>query len=385
MYNILTLNKISQAGLSKFDKIKYNCTDECDNPDGIIVRSAKMNNMSLPSSLLAVARAGAGYNNIPVDKCTDNGVCVFNTPSANANAVKELVICSLFLSSRKIIKGSNWCSSLENIDEIEKNKNNFSGPEISGKTLGVIGLGAIGIKVCNAAVALGMNVIGYDPYLSDKAAVMLDKTIMIISKLDEVFSVSDYISLHAPVTELTVNLIDEKTISMTKNGVRILNFARGELVDEDAVISAVSDGKCACYITDFPTKKMLKVDGIIPIPHLGASTPESEENCAVMAVNQIVEYIEKGNVINSVNFPCVSKAIENDGQRIIIITNGDISELIFFTFVKFGIDTDNSTASIKKNIGYIIIDTDKNVDYSVISAIKSVENVISVRVIDIKK
>lgn len=389
MYNILTLNKISQSGLSKLDNMKYNYTDKCENPDGIIVRSASMHNMNFPKSLLAVARAGAGYNNIPVDKCTENGVCVFNTPGANANAVKELVICSLFLSSRKIINGCNWCKTLNGVNEIGKEiesaKNNFSGPEIHGKTLGVIGLGAIGIKVCNSAVALGMNVIGYDPYLSDKAASMLDKTIVITSKLHEIFSESDYISLHAPLTELTKNLINDKTINSAKDGVRVLNFARGELVDENAIISAIVKGKCSAYITDFPTEKMIGIDGIVTIPHLGASTPESEENCAVMAVNQIVEYIEKGNVINSVNFPCVSKAIEKDGQRIIIITKGDISEIIFSSFVKFGVNADNSTASIKKNVGYIIIDTDKNVDLNIVDTIKSFENVISVRVIDVKK
>lgn len=384
MYNILTLNKISKTGLSNFDSAKYACADDFSAPDAVIVRSASMHDMEIPESVLAIARAGAGYNNIPVDACTEKGICVFNTPGANANAVKELVICGLLLASRRIAPAIDWCKTLKGEDEIskkiEKGKSNFAGPEIMGKTLGVIGLGAIGIKVCNAAVALGMKVIGYDPYLSDKAASMLDKSIIITSKVEEIFTSSDYISVHAPLTDSTKNIVNKDTLAMAKDGVRVLNFARGGLVDDAAIVEAIESGKCAAYATDFPTDAQLGLDGVIALPHLGASTPESEENCAVMAVNQIAEYLEKGNVVNSVNLPCVSKELAQGNKRLTVITKGDVSEAVFATLAKAGISADDSTASVRKDTGYVIVDA-ADITADAVAAVKAVDGVVSVRVI----
>ena len=385
MYNILTLNKISAAGLGKFDAEKYFCTDDCASPDAVIVRSASMHDTEIPSSVLSIARAGAGYNNIPVDKCTGKGICVFNTPGANANAVKELVLCALFLSSRKIIAGSKWCETLKGSGDevskkVEKGKSSFAGPEIKGKTLGVIGLGAIGVLVANGAKALGMDVIGYDPFLSDKAASMLDKTIRVTSVTDRIFEESDYITLHEPLNDSTRNTICAETLAKCKDGVRILNFARGELVNNSDILSALESGKCSAYATDFPTDDQLCTDGVIALPHLGASTPESEENCAVMAVDQTAEYIENGNVINSVNLPCVSKDRVAGKSRITVITDSDISARIFESLDSRGIDRTDSSVYIRKNIGYIIIDTDSDVSAAV-AELMSVDGVIRVRVI----
>lgn len=384
MFNILTLNKISKTGLSNFDDTKYVCADDFAAPDAVIVRSASMHDMEIPGSVLAIARAGAGYNNIPVDACTEKGICVFNTPGANANAVKELVICGLLLASRRIAPAIDWCKTLKGEDEIskkiEKGKSNFAGPEIMGKTLGVIGLGAIGIKVCNAAVALGMKVIGYDPYLSDKAAAMLDKSIVITSKVEEIFTESDYISVHAPLTDSTKNIVNKDTLAIAKDGIRVLNFARGGLVDDAAIVEAIECGKCAAYATDFPTDAQLGLDGVIALPHLGASTPESEENCAVMAVNQIAEYLEKGNVVNSVNLPCVSKDLAEGCKRLTVITKGDVSEAVFAVLAKAGISADDATASIRKDAGYIIVDA-ADITADALAAVKAVDGVLAARVI----
>lgn len=376
MFNILTLNKISASGLSNFDAAKYVCGDDFASPDAVIVRSASMHEMEIPSSVLAIARAGAGYNNIPVDACTEKGICVFNTPGANANAVKELVICGLLLASRRVVPSIDWCRTLKGEDEIskkiEKGKSNFAGPEIMGKTLGVIGLGAIGIKVCNSAVALGMNVIGYDPYLSDKAAAMLDNSVVVTAKLDDIFVGSDYISVHAPLTDSTKNIVGKETLAMAKDGVRVLNFARGGLVDNEAIVEAIKNGKCAAYATDFPTDEQLCLDGVIALPHLGASTPESEENCAVMAVNQIAEYLEKGNVVNSVNLPCISKDMTG-GKRIAVITKGDVSAAVLAAA-----GSDDAVSAVRKDIGYVIVDGAKD---DAVEAVKAVDGVIAVRAI----
>ncbi len=376
MYNILTLNKISASGLSNFDSAKYVCGDDFASPDAVIVRSASMHEMEIPASVLAIARAGAGYNNIPVDACTEKGICVFNTPGANANAVKELVICGLLLASRRVVPSIDWCRTLKGEDEIskkiEKGKSNFAGPEIMGKTLGVIGLGAIGIKVCNAAVALGMSVVGYDPYLSDKAASMLDKSVVVTANLDDIFVNSDYISVHAPLTDSTKNIVGKETLAMAKDGVRVLNFARGGLVDNEAIVEAIKSGKCAAYATDFPTDEQLCLDGVIALPHLGASTPESEENCAVMAVNQIAEYLEKGNVVNSVNLPCISKDMTG-GKRIAVITKGDVSAAVLAAA-----GSDDAVSAVRKDVGYVIVDGAKD---DAVEAVKAVDGVVAVRAI----
>ena len=384
MFNILTLNKISKTGLSNFNADLYACADEFAAPDAVIVRSASMHDMEIPASVLAIARAGAGYNNIPVDACTEKGICVFNTPGANANAVKELVICGLLLASRRVAPAIDWCKTLKGQDEIskkiEKGKSNFAGPEIMGKTLGVIGLGAIGVKVCNAAVALGMKVVGYDPYLSDMAASMLDSSVVITSKVEQIFTDSDYISVHAPLTDSTKNIVNKDTLAMAKDGIRVLNFARGGLVDDDAIVEAIESGKCAAYATDFPTDAQLCLDGVIALPHLGASTPESEENCAVMAVNQISEYLEKGNVVNSVNLPCISKDLADGKKRLTAITNGDVSENIYAALAAAGVATDDSTAAIRKETGYVIVDA-VNLSDDALAAVKAVDGVLSARVI----
>ena len=380
MYNILTLNKISASGLSNFDADKFACADNFESPDAIIVRSAAMHDMEFSSNLLAVARAGAGVNNIPIDRCTDSGICVFNTPGANANAVKELVICSLFLASRKIVAGSKWCDTLKGNGDgvsklVEKGKGNFVGPEIFGKTLGVAGL-----KVANAAKAIGMNVIGYDPFISDTAKASLCEEITVTANLDDIFASADYITLHAPLNDSTRGMINKASMEKCKDGIRVLNFSRGELVDNKDIIEALENGKCAAYVTDFPTDDQLGVDGVIAIPHLGASTPEAEENCAVMAVCQLSDYLLCGNVKNSVNFPAVS--LEASGRiRITAVSEGDKAEAVEAVLKAQGIDVTAKASGVKKNTGYTILDTDADITDTVIEELKSVEGVKAIRII----
>ncbi len=385
MFNILTLNKISASGLANFDKELFTCADDFQSPDAIIVRSASMHEAEFSSNLLGVARAGAGVNNIPIDRCTENGICVFNTPGANANAVKELVICSLFLSSRKIVAGSKWCDTLKGNGDgvsklVEKGKGNFVGPEILGKTLGVAGLGAIGIKVANAAKALGMKVIGYDPFISDAAKAQLDGEISITADLDEIFAASDYITLHAPLNDSTRGMINKAAFEKCKDGVRILNFSRGELVDNTDIIDALANGKCAAYVTDFPTDDQLLTDGVIAIPHLGASTPEAEENCAVMAVCQLSDYLLYGNVKNSVNFPAVS--LEKSAKvRITAVTVGDKAEEIEKVLSAQGITVTAKASGIRKDVGYAIFDTNNEINDDCIEELKSIDAVKAIRII----
>lgn len=385
MYNILTLNKISASGLSNFDANKFACADSFEAPDAIIVRSAAMHETEFKSNLLAVARAGAGVNNIPIDRCTENGICVFNTPGANANAVKELVICSLFLASRKIVAGVKWCDTLKGNGDgvsklVEKGKSTFAGPEILGKTLGVAGLGAIGIKVANAAKALGMKVIGYDPFISDAAVAALDTDITVTANLDDIFNAADYITLHAPLNDSTRGMINKDSLEKCKDGIRVLNFSRGELVDNADIIEALANGKCAAYVTDFPTDDQLLTDGVIAIPHLGASTPEAEENCAVMAVCQLSDYLLYGNVKNSVNFPAVS--LEKKAKvRITAVTNGEISENIERVLSAQGVAVTEKAAAVKKNVGYAIFDTENDITDDCIEELKSIDGVIALRII----
>ena len=309
MYNILKLNKIAAVGTDRLGE-NYNCVDECENPDAILVRSANMHEMELPESLLAIARAGAGVNNIPLDKCADKGIVVFNTPGANANAVMGLVIAGMLLGSRKISEGIAWNKTLKDdencLKTVEKGKNQFVGPEIKGKTLGVVGLGAIGVLVANAARALHMHVVGYDPYLSVEAALHLSRHVTTVSNLDELYAQADYITLHLPLNDGTRGMINAEAIAKMKDGVRLLNFARDGLVDSKAIIAGLQSGKIASYVTDFATQDLIGVDGVVAIPHLGASTPESEDNCAIMAADEIKQYLELGNIRNSVNFPNVS-------------------------------------------------------------------------------
>ena len=325
MYKIKTYNKISKSGLSNFDD-KYTVGDEVENADGAIVRSASLHDIEFPASLQAIARAGAGTNNIPIDRCSEQGIVVFNTPGANANAVKELVLAGLFISSRRVVSGIEWAKTLKGNGAevgkmVEKGKSAFAGPEIKGKKLGVIGLGAIGVMVANSANALGMQVYGYDPYLSVKSAWNLTHNAVYIGDINEIFAECDYITVHVPLTDTTKNLINADSIAKMKNGVRILNFSRAALVDSAAIKAALESGKVASYVTDFPTDEVLGVDGIIAIPHLGASTPESEENCATMAAKELVDYIENGNIVNSVNLPEVTMPRSGDHRVCVIHKN----------------------------------------------------------------
>lgn len=385
MYSILTLNKISQKGLSKLDSDKFVCSDNTENPDAVIVRSASMHETEFPSNLLAIARAGAGINNIPVDKCTESGICVFNTPGANANAVKELVICGLFLASRKISSGIQWCQTLKDngnevSKKVEKGKSAFAGPEILGKKLGIIGLGAIGILVANSARALGMDVLGYDPFISDAAKTRLSDGIEVTSELDRIFVESDYITVHAPLNDSTRGVINSANLEKAKDGVRILNFARGELVAEKDIIDALNSGKVAAYVTDFPTASQLGVDGVTAIPHLGASTPEAEENCAIMAAQQLGDYLLNGNVKNSVNFPAVS-AERKAKVRLTVVSHGDVSENVERALSDAGIIVVNKACGERKGIGYAVFDTDSEVTDETIEAIKSADGVASIRIL----
>ena len=384
MYSILTLNKISPKGLFQLPAEKFTCSDSAANPDAVIVRSASMHDTEFASNLLAIARAGAGVNNIPVDRCTENGICVFNTPGANANAVKELVICGLFLASRKIAAGAQWCLTLKDSEEVskkvEKGKSAFAGPEILGKTLGIIGLGAIGILVANAAKALGMNVIGYDPFISDAAKARLTDGITVTADLDKIFVESDYITVHAPLTDSTRGVINASSLSKAKDGVRILNFARGELVAENDIIEALQSGKAAAYVTDFPTAAQIGVDGVTALPHLGASTPEAEENCAIMAAEQLADYLINGNVKNSVNFPSVLS--ERCGKiRLTAVSCTDAAGNIEKALSNSGVDVKNTASGEKKGVYYSIFDVDDDITDETVEALKSTDGIISIRII----
>lgn len=387
MYNILTLNKIAACGLEQLDEKKYSITDDAaaNDVDGIILRSFAMHDMELPKNLKAVARAGAGTNNIPIDRCTQNGVVVFNTPGANANAVCELVLAGLLLSSRNIVGGIKWAAGLTGDDvakQIEKGKSNFAGCEIQGKTLGVIGLGAIGILVANAARHLGMKVIGYDPYLSIDAAWRLSSHIEKAKSMDEIFANADYITIHVPLTPDTKYMINADAITKMKDGVKLLNFARGELVNNDDIKKAIVSKKVSCYVVDFPNAETVNCDGIIAIPHLGASTEESEDNCAVMAAQEISDYLENGNILNSVNLPNCSLPINGVGRVTVIHKN--VPNMIA-QFSKLFSDAEINIADIinksKKDIAYTIINTDEIITNDLVDKLNAIDEVIKVRVI----
>ena len=308
MYKIKLMNKISKVGTDLFGQ-QYQIGEDIESEDGILVRSASLHDYQFPSTLLAIARAGAGVNNIPIDQCSEQGIVVFNTPGANANAVKELVLCALFLSSRQIVEGIDWVKTLKGQEGVgklvEKGKSQFVGPEIDGKKLGIIGLGAIGVHVANAAIKLGMEVYGYDPYISVDAAWGMSKWVKNAQNMDTIFSECDYITLHAPSTPETKAMINQESIAKMKDGVRIINFARADLVDSQAVLEGIQKGKIKKYITDFATEDIIDQKDVIVMPHLGASTPESEDNCAIMAVKEMQDYLENGNITHSVNLPSV--------------------------------------------------------------------------------
>ncbi len=383
MYDILTLNKIAACGTDIFDKAAYAVSDNAADPTAIMVRSAKMHDMQFGDNLLAIARAGAGVNNIPVDRCAEEGIVVFNTPGANSNAVKELAICALLLASRKITEAAAWAASLKGTPDapktVEGGKSKFAGPEIYGKTLGIIGLGAIGGKIANAAVALGMKVMGYDPYLSVNAALHLDPAVTITTDINDIYKVSDYISIHVPYTPDTKNTIDAEQIAMMKDGVRLINLARGELINSAAVIKAIGEGKVAKYVTDFADDVVLGEENVIVLPHLGASTPESEDNCAVMAAHELIDYIEKGTIRNSVNYP--NAELAKTGDELVCIMHRNVPELIAkITGVcaSTGANIENLVNKSKKEYAYTMLDITGKVDAA---AIEAIDGVIKVRVL----
>lgn len=387
MYKILCLNKISPVGTKRLGEA-YTFSPEIENPDGILVRSAAMHDMELGGNLLAIARAGAGVNNIPVDKCLEKGIVVFNTPGANANAVKELVLCALLLTSRRIAPAMDWVKTLKGQGDqveklIEKGKSQFAGPEIQGKALGVVGLGAIGILVANAASQLGMEVYGYDPYLSVEHAWHLSSAVRRSLSLDEIYAKCDYITLHLPQTKDTKGMVNGDSIQKMKDGVRILNFARGALVDSPALLEALEKGKVAAYATDFPTDSMLGTEGIVALPHLGASTPESEDNCAVMAVDQIKDYLENGNILNSVNLPSISMAREAGTKRICIIHKNVPNTIALFasTCGEAGINIENMQSKSKGEYAYTILDVSGDLSPAAVDALRALEPIVKVRVI----
>ncbi len=382
MFDILTLNKISQIGLKELDD-KYTVTDCCECPDGIIVRSAAMHDYDFSQKTVAVARAGAGVNNIPVDECTKKGIVVFNTPGANANAVKELVIGGLMLASRRVSAAYDWCKTLkgegENVGKlVEKGKSQFAGPEILGKTLGVVGLGAIGRLVASAANALGMKIVGYDPYFNEELKGELPADTEYVDSLDAVYEKADYITLHLPCVATTKGMINAETIGKMKDGVRILNFARGELVVGADMAAAIESGKVAAYVTDFPSDEVIGLENVTALPHLGASTPESEENCAYMAAVEIREYLEKGNIKNSVNFPNVS--LDTEGERVAVIHHNVLTAVndILGAFMKNGVETTGFSSKAKGDYAYTLISADK-IPETVINTLENSDDVIRVR------
>jgi len=384
MFRVQTLNKISPLGLDLFPRDKYEVASDIPNPDAILVRSADMNGMEIPSSVLAIARAGAGYNNIPVQKCSDSGVVVFNTPGANANAVKELTLAALLLSSRNIVGGINWTMSAADkadmAELVEKEKSKFSGPEIKGKTLGVVGLGAIGVMVANDAIALGMDVIGFDPYISVDAAWNLSREVVRADTLESLLAKSDYITLHLPLGETTKGLLDAEKFRIIKKDARIINFSRNALVKDKDIIEALETGKISVYVTDFPNQDLLSCKKVIGIPHLGASTPEAEDNCAIMAVKQVIDYLETGTVRNSVNFPRCK--LEQHAANRLLVVNKNIPNMVGQITTILAGSNINITDLInhhRDDYAYNIIDTEQQLSTPVLEQIRKVDGIIRVR------
>ena len=381
---ILKLNSISSVADESFRGYEY--SDSVENPEGIILRSFAMHDYPLGDDLLAVARAGAGVNNIPIEKCTEQGIVVFNTPGANANAVKELVLCELFLGGRKVVDGANWVQSLKGQEGVgklvEKGKGKFAGQEVLGKTLGVIGLGAIGAMVANAAIDLGMSVMGYDPYISVKNAWLINNRVKFTSELSAIFANCDYITLHVPLTPATKGMIGKDAIAACKDGVVIINNARGDLVDSDAMIEAVASGKVSRYITDFPDEKLLGRENILCVPHLGASTPEAEDNCAYMAAKQLTDYLENGNITNSVNYPAVSMPRTSVSR--VCVHHKNVKEIlskILAIVSSQGVNIAHMQDQSRGEYAYLVLDLDDTLSPEAIELIRRVSGVIRVRVL----
>lgn len=388
MYHIQTLNKISAAGLKRFDPEHYQVSDSQTNPEGIMVRSAKLLDMDFPSELLAIARAGVGVNNIPIERCSEAGIAVFSTPGANANAVKELVLCAMLIGSRDIPGALNWvreqaASGVEVSTVVEKGKSAFVGPEIFRKTLGVVGLGAIGSLVANAAIQLGMDVYGYDPFLSVDAALRLDHHIHIVKDIRDLYKRSDYVTFHIHCTDQTRGMVDADAIASMKRGIRVINLARGEIVQDDAMIPALETGRVAAYITDFPNNRLLAAPHVVAMPHLGASTPESEQNCAVMAADELKDYLETGNVRNSVNLPAVSMT-PSGVMRLCILHKNVPGMLANITtlFGRDGVNVENLSNKSKGDWAYTMVDLAAHIGDDVLQDVRAMEHVIRVRAIN---
>lgn len=386
MKNIKLMNKIAKVGTDIFDKNDYLVSDSADAPVAMMVRSAALHDIEFNPELLCIARCGAGVNNIPIDRCASEGIVVFNTPGANANGVKELTIAALMLASRNIVGGVNWASSLKGTEgvakQVEAGKSKFAGSEIAGKTLGVIGLGAIGGMVANAASSLGMHVLGCDPFITVNAAWNLSRSIKHASSFDEIFKTCDYITLHVPATKDTKGMINKETLSMMKDGVKIINLARADLVNSEDMKAALLEGKVSSYVVDFPTDDTVGVDGIVTIPHLGASTAESEDNCAVMAATQLIDFLENGNIKNSVNYPNVSLPHTAKNRMCLMHKNipGVLSKFTTALSDK-NINIENLANGSKGDFAYTIIETNSNLPEDVVATLDAVEGVIRTFVI----
>ena len=388
MYNIKLLNKISPVGTSLFDKANYNVGEDVENEDGILLRSADMHSYEMKENLLAIARSGAGVNNIPVGDCAEKGIVVFNTPGANANAVKELAICALLLSCRKISDAIVWAKSIAGEGDaipklVEKGKGQFVGPELAGKSLGIIGLGAIGAKLANIARSLGMTVYGYDPFITVDAAWQLKTDIRHALSEEEIYANCDFISMHIPCNDQTRGKFCAETFAKMKDGVRIINLARGELVNDDDMAAALESGKVASYVTDFPNAKTLAMAGAVCIPHLGASTPESEDNCARMATEQMIDFLENGNIKNSVNFPSVSMERSAGSVRLCVIHRNipNMISTVSAAMAAKGINIENIISKSKKDFAYTMLDVVGDVSDATLQHLYEVEGIIRVRVI----
>ncbi|AFG38731.1 phosphoglycerate dehydrogenase [Spirochaeta africana] len=387
MHTIKTYNKIAASGLEILAGKGYTVDENAADAQGIILRSHKLQPEEITTSVLGIARAGAGYNNVPVDHCSEHGIVVFNTPGANANGVKELVIAGMLLSSRQVYPALAWAQSIKDQGEdvpkmIEKEKSRFAGPEIAGKTLGIIGLGAIGVLVANSAIALGMRVIGYDPFLSVESAWGMSAAVEKATNPDQVYQQADYLTIHVPQNDKTKGMINAEVLAKMKDDARILNFARGGLVDNAAVLAALDAGTLGAYVTDFPDASLLGRDDVIAIPHLGASTPESEENCAIMAANQLDEFLTRGNIINSVNFPACSMPMTT-GFRL-TVSNRNVPKMvgqITTVLADAGINIEDMMNRHRDELAYNIIDVDGPVSDSVVTSLQAIDGVIAVRVI----
>jgi len=388
MFRIRTMNKISPQGLELFPRDRYEVASDLPNPDAILVRSADLHGAEIPDSVLAIARAGAGVNNIPIAKCSDGGVVVFNTPGGNANAVKELAIASMLLAARNIVGGINWARSIageaDKVPElVEKEKSKFDGPELRGKTLGVVGLGAIGVMVANDAVALGMNVVGFDPFISVDAAWSLSRAVVRADSIDSLLSKSDYVTLHAPLSDTTKGLLNAEKFQLMKKGARVVNLSRGGLVNDADMIQALNSGRLSAYVTDFPNAELLACKNAICVPHLGASTPEAEDNCALMAVRQLMDFLETGSVLNSVNYPRCR--LDQRVPHRLLVSNRNIPNMVGQITTILAAANINIADLINHHWGefaYNIIDTEQKIPESVLEQLRSIVGVIRFRCIE---